>query len=149
MKKLFLTAAVLLSLSLFAAEDPNPYSDYDKAMASSKGDPMAVEWQAANAEAIEAATEASVLAGFVADAESAAALLGKLQPAYASCPLVLTQIAAVTQWVMTPEPCAFCFWKPSPAAGRKVWVAALEARIASTDDVYVRTFCRQQLDLCK
>jgi len=117
-------------------------------MAAEKGDPMAVEWHNQNAEAIEEATDPSVLADFVADADAAKALLDKLQPAYATCPLALTQIAAVTQWVMLPEPCALCFWKASPAAGRKVWVAALEKKIAETKDDYIRTFCRQQLDLC-
>jgi len=135
--------------SLFAATDPNPYADYGKAMASAKDAPMAVEWHNQNAEAIEEATEPSVLAGFVEDFDSAKALLDRLQGAYATCPLVLTQIAAVTQWVMLPEPSPLCFWKPSPAAGRKVWVAALEKRCAEAQDDYVRTFCRQQLDLCR
>ena len=62
---------------------------------------------------------------------------------------MLTQIAAVTQWVMLPEPNALCFWKPSPAAGRKVWVAALEEKIKATADDYIKTFCQQQLDLCR
>ena len=83
------------------------------------------------------------------DIESATALLGKVKPAYESDPLVLTQIAAVTQWVMTDDPCFLCFWKPSPSAGRKVWTEALVRKIAESKDDYIRTFCRQQLDLCK
>ena len=148
MKKVIFVLSAFTVAALFAA-DPNPYADYGKAMASNKAQPMAVEWHNANGEAIEEATEESVLAGFVSDAESAAALLNQLKPAYETCPLVLTQIAAVTQWVMLPEPNALCFWKPSPAAGRKVWVAALEAKIKATADDYIKTFCQQQLDLCR
>ena len=138
----------LLSFSLFAAGDPNPYADYGAAMKSAKDDPMAVEWQNANDQAIAEATDPDVLAAFVEDAESAKKLLDQIKPAYATCPLLLTQVAAVTQWVMLPEPFFLWFWKPSPAAGRKVWVAALKAKIDTTRDEYVRTFCRQQLDLC-
>ena len=148
MKKIAFVCAVTLVSTLFAA-DPNPFADYGKAMASDKDSPMAVEWQGARAEAIAAATEPSILAAFVEDAESAAALLDKLQPAYATCPMVMTQIAAVTQWVMLPEPCFLFFWEPSPAAGRKVWVSALEMKIATSPDDYIRTFCRQQLALCQ
>ena len=148
MKKIAFVCAVTLVSTLFAA-DPNPFADYGKAMASDKNAPMAVEWQASRAEAIAAATEPSVLAAFVEDAESAAALLDRLQPAYATCPMVMTQIAAVTQWVMLPEPFFLFFWEPSPAAGRKVWTAALTVKIATATDDYIRTFCRQQLDLCK
>ena len=148
MKNLICALAVSMAASLVMA-DPNPYADYGKATASDANDPMAVEWQKNRAEAIAEATEESVLAAFVEDAKSAAALLDKVQGAYESCPMVMTQIAAVTQWVMLPEPFFLWFWEPSPAAGRKVWVAALEAKIASSKDEYVRTFCRQQLDLCK
>jgi len=129
--------------------DPNPYSDYNLAMKSDAKSPMAVEWQAKNAEAIAAATEESVLAAFVEDAESADLLLGQLRGAYATDPLVMTQIGAVTQWVLGAEPCWLCFWAPSPAAGREIWKAALTRKLAETQDAYVRVFCRQQLDLCE
>ena len=32
---------------------------------------------------------------------------------------------------------------------RKLWVAALERARANATDDYVKTFCRQQLDLCR
>ena len=142
-------AVVLAGVSSLWAADPNPYSSYGKAMASVKDQPMAVEFQDAHDAEIADATEPSVLAAFVADEESALALLAQLKGAYDTCPIVLTQIAAVTQWVMLPEPCAWWFWKPSPAAGRKVWVAALEAKMAASTDSYIKTFCQQQLDLCR
>ena len=148
MKKLLLVLSAVATLSLFAA-DPNPYADYGAAMASVKGDPMAAEWQQAEAAAIAAATEPAVLAAFVEDEASAKALLGQLKGAYDTSPLVMTQIAAVTQWVMLPEPFFLFFWQPSPAAGRKVWVAALESVRCASGDRYVQTFCQQQLDLCR
>ena len=145
-KMLFVCAALAAGLAL-AAE--NPYASYGKAMERIKDDPTAVEWQDANAAAIAAATAPDVLAAFVADAASAKALLDQIKPAYATPPLTLTQIAAVTQWVMGPEPCWLFFWRPSPASGRKIWTAALREKIATAKDDYVRTFCRQQLDLCQ
>ena len=159
MKKLIFCLSVVGVLSAFAADpdpmknikivDPNPYSDYTLAMKSDAKSPMAVEWQAANAEAIAAATEESVLAAFVNDAESADALLAQLVGAYRTDPIVMTQIGAVTQWVMGEEPCWFCFWASSPKAGRTVWVDALKRKLAGATDAYVRIFCQQQLDLCK
>ena len=104
--------------------------------------PTAVEWQNRNDAALAAATRPEVLAKFVATPAAAEALLAQVGPAYAGDPLVLTQIAAVTQLVMCPK----CDKAP---AARKVWVAALEKAVASAKDDYVRTFCRQQLDLCK
>ena len=129
--------------------DPNKFADYGAAMTDSAKFPFAVGWSRAHDAEIKAATEEDVLAACVADAESASALLGKVKPAYESDPLVLTQIAAVTQWVMTENPCFLLFWKPSPSAGRKVWTEALVRKIAESKDDYIRTFCRQQLDLCK
>ena len=129
--------------------DPNQFADYELAMKDSAKSPFAVGWSQAHDAEIKAATEEDVLAACVADAASAAALLGQIKPAYESDPLVLTQIAAVTQWVMTEDPCFLFFWKPSPSAGRKVWTEALARKIAESKDDYIRTFCRQQLDLCK
>ena len=165
MKKLIFAVVMAAGAMAFAAEtkpavakpaaekpkyvDPNPFADYGVAMTDSAKSPFAVGWSRAHDAEIKAATEEDVLAACVADAASAAALLGKVKPAYESDPLVLTQIAAVTQWVMTDDPCFLCFWKPSPSAGRKVWTEALARKIAESKDDYIRTFCRQQLDLCK
>ena len=153
MRKIMFAMVLAAGAMAFAAEqkyvDPNPFAGYGEAMKSTSEHPLAVNWSQQNDAAIAAATDEDVLAAFVEDAESAKALLAGLKPAYASDPLLLTQISAVTQWVMMPEPCWLCFWKPSPAAGRKVWVAALKTKILQSTDEYVQTFCRQQLDLCK
>ena len=159
MKKLIFAMVMAAGAMAFAAEtktaekpkyvDPNPFADYEVAMKDSAKSPFAVGWSQAHDAEIKAATEEDVLAACVVDAASAAALLGKIKPAYESDPLVLTQIAAVTQWVMTPDPCFLFFWEPSPSDGRKVWTAALVRKIAESKDDYIRTFCRQQLDLCK
>ena len=110
--------------------------------------PTAVVWSAQNDEAIASATSDDVLAEFVDGDEAAAALLAKLRGAYATDPIAITQIAAVSQWVMEPDPCWLCFWKPSRSAGRKVWVKALLARAEGADDMYIKTFCLDQLRWC-
>ena len=129
--------------------DPNPFAGYGPAMQSTKERPLAANWSLENDAAIAAATADPALAAVVADAASAEALLKQVKPAYETCPLVLTQIAAVTQWVMLPDPWYCLFWDGEHAAGRKVWVAALESLKASASDDYVKTFCQQQLDLCR
>ena len=159
MKKLIFAIVMAAGAMAFAAEtkpvekpkyvDPNPFADYTLAMQSTDKDPLAVNWSKAHDAEIAAATEEDVLATCVESAESASALLAKIRPAYETDPLTLIQIAAVTQWVMRPEPFFLCFWEPSPAAGRKVWTAALAHKIAESKDDYIRIFCRQQLDLCK
>ena len=110
--------------------------------------PTTVVWSAQNDEALAAATSDDVLAEFVDGDEAAAALLAKLRGAYATDPIVLTQIAAVSQWVMEPDPCWLCFWEPSRSAGRKVWVKALLARAEDAGDMYIKTFCLDQLRWC-
>jgi len=118
------------------------YADYGKAMAHQDGYQMAYEWQQQNPKAVAEATKPEVLAAFVKDDAAADALLAKIGTSYGGDPIVLTQIASVTQLVMCPK----C---PKAPAARKVWVAALERTRAATDDGYVRTFCDQQLRLCK
>lgn len=129
--------------------DPNPFAGYPEAMKDSPKAPFAVGWSRQHDAEIAAATSEEVLAARVESAESAAALLAKVKPAYETDPLTMIQIAAVTQWVMTDDPCFLLFWKPAPSEGRKVWTAALARKIAESKDDYIRTFCRQQLDLCK
>ena len=159
MRKLIFAVVMAAGATAFAAEtggaektqyvDPNPYARYNDAMVSTEEDPLAVNWSRAHDAEIAAATGESVLAACVESEESAAALLAKLGPAYETDPLTMIQIAAVTQWVMLPDPCFLFFWEPSPSAGRKVWTGALARKIAESKDDYIRTFCRQQLDLCE
>ena len=123
-------------------KDPNPFANYGPAMASDKAHPMAYEWQSAHEAEVAAATTPETLAAFVADEAAALKLLGGVKGAYATDPLLATQVAAVTQLVMTPG-CA------KAAAARPIWVAALEKTQAAATDDYVRSFCAQQLRLCK
>ena len=118
------------------------YADYGKAMAHEDGYQMAYEWQQKNPKAVAEATKPEVLAAFVGSDAAADALLAKIGTSYDGDPVVLTQIASVTQLVMTPK-CT------KALACRKTWVAALERARTKTDDGYVRTFCDQQLRLCK
>ena len=125
-----------------APSNPDAYSKYGPAMAHADGYQMAYEWQRENPKLVEDATKPETLAGFVASDAAADALLAKIGTTYAGDPLVLTQISAVTQFVMCPK----C---PKAPARRKLWTAALERAREGTDDGYVRTFCDQQLRLCK
>jgi len=155
MKKLLAFTGILVACSIATAApakadaDPAaPYHAYGPAMAHTDGYQMAVEWQDAQAARLKAAVDGDVLAAFVADEASAAALLAQAKGAYDTDPMVATQIAAVSQWVMDEEPCWLCFWKPSPAAGRKVWVKALVSRAEAVDDAYVKLLCLDQLRWC-
>ena len=118
------------------------YASYGAAMAHVDGYQMAYEWQRANPKLVADATKPEVLKAFVETPAAADALLAKIGTSYDGDPVALTQIAAVTQLVMCPK----C---PKAPACRKVWVAALERARAATDDGYVKTFCDQQLRLCK
>ena len=133
-----LCAALLLSGGLATAKD-----QYDIRPDEKKGGaPSAVEWQNKNERKIAAATTTEALSALVATPEAADALLAKVAPAYASAPIVLTQVGALTSAVLSPG-------FPNASACRKVWVEALKRRIASSGDDYVKTFCRQQLDVCR
>ena len=118
------------------------YASYGDAMAHVDGYQMAYEWQRANPKLVEEATKPDVLRRFVETPAAADALLAKIGTSYDGDPIALTQIASVTQLVMCPK----C---PKAPAFRKVWVAALERARAASDDGYVKTFCDQQLRLCK
>ena len=145
----FVSVAVLLGAGCATQKcgelgQPNPtaYEKYGPAMAHVDGYQMAYEWQRANPKLVEEATKPEVLRAFVETPAAADALLAKIGTAYDGDPVALTQIAAVTQLVMCPK----C---PKAPACRKVWVAALERAKTVSDDGYVKTFCDQQLRLCK
>jgi len=140
---------LLAAVGALAFADPNPYADYGAAMKSDAKSPSAVDWSRATDAKIAEATTDEALAACVADETSAMVLLARIKPAYETCPLVLTQVAAVTQWVMLPDPWYCLFWNGPHAAGRRVWIDALSKVSVESGDVYVRTFCRQQLDLCR
>lgn len=150
MKKVVFAMVLAAGAVALAAEqkeskyvDPNQYANYSAGMQSTTEFPLAVNWSKAHDAEIAQATSEAALKAAVADAASADALLAKVKPAYETEPLVLTQIAAVTQWVMQ-KGCG-----GSRASARAIWVAALERAIRGAVDEYIRIFCRQQLDLCK
>jgi hypothetical protein len=118
------------------------YASYGAAMSHVEGYQMAYEWQTNNVQAVKDATKPEALAKFVSSDAAADALLAKIGTAYDGDPIALTQIAAVTQMVTCPK----CGKAPER---RKLWVAALKRTRTNTDDGYVRTFCDQQLRLCK
>lgn len=98
MRKIIKLGLVVACGVAFAA-DPNPFANYTAGTASSKENPSLADWHNANRAAIEAETAEAKLAEFAASAESAKALLAKVKPAYATCPMVAVQIAAVSQYV--------------------------------------------------
>ena len=134
--------------------DPNKYSGYGAAMARKPGDPMAVEWQAANGAKIAEATTPAALAAHLKDAASAAALLARVKEAYAGDPLDLTVIAAVSQYSMDasvgrPGGCQKVCKTPGAApCPRKVWNLALIDAFRKSKDEYVQTFLLDQLRWC-
>ena len=135
---------IWLSMALLAgciAGEDDVYAVYDQARAHCDGYQMSYEWQCENRSAIEQATKKEMLAAFVATDAAADALLSKIGMAYEGDPLVLTQIASVTQLVMTPG----C---PKAPECRRIWVAALQRARAKATDEYGRIFCDEQLRLC-
>lgn len=145
---LVVIAALCASAAVKDPDEPNRFAAYNEAMKPEWGNPMAVEWQDANRSLIAAETSEAVIAAYVSDAGAASALLSRLRGAYGGDPVTLTQIAAVSQWVMGPEPSWACFWKPSPAVGRKVWVKAILDKAEREGDSYIKTFCLDQLRWC-
>ena len=125
-----------------APSNANAFAEYGPATKHYDGYQMAYEWQQAYPKHVADATKCEVLASFVSSDASADALLSKIGTTYDGDPVTLTQIAAVTQFVMCPK-------YPRTAERRQLWVAALKRARANTDDGYVRTFCDQQLRLCE
>lgn len=146
MKTILFSLTMLLAAASLAAPKKSAYDilpgDKDAKY------PTAVVWSSKNDAQLAAATEDCVLAAFVADRESADALLAKIGDAYHGDAIALTQIAAVSQWVMQPDPCFLLFWKDSPSDGRKIWVDALLSAAENSKDAYAKTFCLDQLRWC-
>jgi hypothetical protein len=149
-KSAMIVAAALAALAARAADPVAPYNNYGPAMASTAEKPLTSEWQKQQAEAIAAATSDDALAAIASRPAAAEALLAKVRGAYETDALTLTQIAAVTQWVMRRDAwwTPVCFWTVSHAEGRKVWVRALLKQAETAQDAYVKTFCLDQLRWC-
>ena len=118
--------------------DPNAYASYGPGTATKAGDPSAAEWQAANKDALAKATSDAELVCFVRDGASASALLAKVKPNYATDPLVASQIAAISQFVMRPG------WENA----RGIWTEALFKAFQTATDDSVRMAYLEQLRWC-
>jgi len=155
MKKILILTVLLGAGAVAFAEetkyvDPNPFADYGPATQSTEENPLAVNWSRTHDAAIAALTTDEALAAIVADAASAEALLRKVRGAYETDPLVMVQVAAVTQWVMLPDPWYRIWpWRGVHGAGRAVWIDALTKTRDGARAIYIRIFCNQQLELCR
>ena len=114
--KRFLCALALCGLTL-STVFASVYSD-DLAYTDALNAPAASVWQRKQATAIASATAPKELEKVLADRATIDALLASVGEAYAGDPIKLTQIAAITQYVMRPG----C--KQAPAQ-RKAWSDAL------------------------
>ena len=127
------------------------WADYDKDMKAKFVSVTAVEWQNQNDAALAEATAPETLAAFVKDADSAAALLAEVKPAYATCPMKAMQIAAVSQFVMQDD-CwcrkVFLFWTQTHDDQRRIWTQALLDAAKAATDPYVQVFMLDQLRWC-
>lgn len=119
----------------------NPYASYGAAMKDVKGDPSAVVWQRTASAALTAAVSKEALAAAIATPAAMDALLAKTREAYATDPVVATQIAAVSQRVMCPK-------DPKAPEARKRWNAALLRAAESAPDAYRKMFFLDQLRWC-
>ena len=146
MKKQLVAFVSLAAVAAFA--DPNPFADYGNGMKSTEKEPSAVDWSKKNDAKLAAATSDEALAACVADEASAKALLAKVKGAYDTCPVAACQIAAVSQWVMLPDPWYCLLWDGEHAAGRKVWTAALLDAVKGAKCCYAKKFCADQLRWC-
>lgn len=118
--------------------DPNEFASYGPGTATKAGDPSAAEWQAANKDALAKATSDAELICFVRDDASALALLAKVKPNYATDPLVASQIAAISQFVMRPG------WDNA----RAIWTGALFKAFQAAKDDTVRMAYLEQFRWC-
>jgi hypothetical protein len=132
---------MLAAATCLAAEQQQKKKDaYDirPEAAKSADAPTSEKWQLDNKAKLAEATKTEVLAAFVKDEASAAALLAEVKPEYKTCPVKAFQIAAVTQYVMTKE----------GAAGRKLWAKQLLAFAERADKNDVKMYFLDQLRWC-
>ncbi len=130
---------MLAAVTCFAAEQKKKDAYDIRPDAAKKADaPSSEKWQQDNRAKLEELTKTCVLAAFVKDEASAAALLSEVKPDYKTCPEKAFQIAAVTQYVMTKE----------GAAGRKLWAGQLLAFAERADKPDVKMYFMDQLRWC-
>lgn len=100
--------------------------------------PIASTWQAKNRAQLADATKPEVIAAFVKDAASAAALLSEVKTGYQTDPVKSLQIAAVTQCVM----CKKC------KSARELWAGQLLAFAQKSEALDVKMYYLDQLRWC-
>lgn len=132
------------------AKDPNPFANYGPAMQSSAEFPLTVNWQDAHKGEIAAATSPEALLRLLLlRKDNGKELLDELGFPYHTDPIVMQQIAAMTQFVMDPA-------TPDAADLRGRWIDALIAKINKTRTftlmegpaAYHALFCLDQLRWC-
>lgn len=145
MKNLLFALLVSAAAVVYAADekilDIRPAASAEKALTG-------VEWENKFDKELKAATADETLAAFAATEASAKALLAQVKGAYLTDPLVARQVAAVSQWVMLPDPWYCLLWDGEHATARKVWVKALVDTAEGAQDSYVKEFCLDQLRWC-
>ena len=143
MKRLVFTGFCMAALAASAAKDPtykdpNPYADYNVAMASVSNKQMAVEWQNANNARVAAIDDAWCAKVFAGGSAALKAKLAAVKKAYESDPVALAEIAALTQYSMAAK-----------GNERELWTKALLDKAASSGkEPYVQMFCLDQLRWC-
>ena len=143
MKKLIVAIMMVAAVSVWAG--------YDSDMKALYGSETGVKWQNMNDASLAEATTPEALAKFVETPAAAAELLDSVKPAYASDAMKLTQIAAVSQFVMQDD-CwcrkVFLFWTQTHDDQRRIWTEALLAAAKRATDTYVIVFMLDQLRWC-
>jgi len=138
MKKI-LVMTVLAAATCFAAEQKKKDAYDIRPEAAKQADaPTSTDWQKANAALLAKAVAPAELAWYVRSAAAAASLLWEVKTGYATNPVKAYQIAAVTQYVMTP----------AGAAGRRVWASQLLAFAARPCAADQKQFFLDQLRWC-
>ena len=138
MKKMMI-ATMLAAAACFAAEQEKKDAyDIRPDAAKSIDAPTSEKWQQDNKALLADATKGDILAAFVKDEASAAALLAEVKGEYGTDPVKAFQIAATTQYVMTKE----------GAAGRRLWAKQLLAFAERADKNDVKMYFLDQLRWC-
>lgn len=137
MKKIFIVA-VLAAMTCFAAGKKKDAYDIKPDAAKATDAPAAEKWQAQNKAKLAEATKPEVLAAFVKDKASAAALLSEVKANYETDPMKAFQISAVTQCVM----CKKC------KSARELWAGQLLAFAQKSEALDVKMYFLDQLRWC-
>lgn len=124
-----------------AAPDKNPFRDYGKAQEQLDSAPLTVYWQISHKDEIAEATKPSNLIKLIETDAAARKLLAQVKEDYKTEPLLMMQIGAISQLVMSPK-CT------NASALRQRWTSALLAAIESTDDNYRKSLYLDQLRWC-